>query len=360
MTQATIPTCIPASATLGLDLGDDRTEFCLLDPNGDVLERGGVATTRAALTKCFRALSPCLVVMEVCGQSAWISRLAEEHGHRTLVADSRRIALIARGKSKFDERDAELLARLGRSDCGLLNPIRHKSEQVQADREVLTARRVLVEVRTKLINHVRQVVKLFGCRIPACSPESIHKRALEHVPDCLQRTLKPFVGQIESLTGQIRSYDKEIARLARQDYRDSAQLEQVGGVGDLIATAYILTIVDPSRFRRSRQVGAYLGMTPGKRQSGKSDPQLRITKCGDRELRRLLVIAANHILGRGPDCDLRRYGEKIAARGGKNARRRAKVAVARKLAVLLHRLWVTGEVYDPFRQAKLRGEPIPA
>ena len=360
MMQDTIPTTNLDALTLGLDLGDTHTEFCLLGPDGTVLERGRVSTTRTGLSKLFGRLESSLVAMEVCGQSPWISRLVEESGHEVIVADSRRMPLLTRNNRKNDRNDAELLARMARSDCELLNPIRHKDEQVQADRELLSARRVLVASRTRLVNHVRQVVKVFGHRIPSCSSESIHRKALEHVPECLRDTLIPLLSVIESLTGQIRSYDKEIGRLSEKRYPHTAVLRRVGGVGELIALAYVLTIADPTRFRHSRQVGAYLGMVPRMRQSGTSDPQLRITKAGDREMRKLLVVSANYILGRGPDCDLRRFGEKIAERGGKNARKRAKVAVARKLSVLLHRLWMSGEVYDPFHLARLRGDPLPA
>ncbi len=359
MTQDTIPTATIAASTLGLDLGDEHTEFCRLGPDGSVVERGRVATTRPALSKLFARLEPSRVAMEVCGQSPWISRLVEESGHEVIVADSRRMPLITRNIRKNDRNDAELLARMARSDCELLNPIQHKSEQVQADRELISARRVLIASRTQLVNHLRQVVKIFGHRIPRCSAESVHRRALEHVPECLRETLTPFVAVIESLTAQIHSYDEQIEQLSKKRYPHTAVLRQVGGVGSLIALGYVLTIADPSRFRRSRQVGAYLGMVPRTHQSGASDPQLRITKAGDRDMRRLLVVAANYILGRGPDCDLRRFGEKIAQRGGKNARKRAKVAVARKLSVLLHRLWVSGEVYDPFHLAKRRGDPLP-
>jgi transposase len=115
--------------------------------------------------------------------------------------------------------------------------------------------------------------------------------------------------------------------------------------------AFLLTIEDPARFAKSREVGPYVGLVPKQDESGESSPQLGITKTGDVMLRRLLVGSAHYILGPfGEDCDLRRQGMKLAARGGKNAKRRAIVAVARKLAVLLHRLWVTGEVYQPLRQ----------
>jgi transposase len=132
-------------------------------------------------------------------------------------------------------------------------------------------------------------------------------------------------------------------------------LRQVEGVGALTALTFVLTLEDPHRFEKSRSVGAYLGLVPGKDQSGDRDPQKRISKEGDEMLRKLLVGSAHYVLGPfGSDSDLRRHGEKIASRGGKNAKKRAAVAVARKLSVLLHRLWVSGDVYDPFHNARRR------
>jgi transposase len=129
-------------------------------------------------------------------------------------------------------------------------------------------------------------------------------------------------------------------------------LRQVEGVGPLTALTFVLTLEDPYRFEKSRSVGAYLGLVPASDKSGDRDPQRRISKEGDEMLRKLLVGSAHYILGPfGGDSDLRRHGEKIASRGAKNAKKRAAVAVARKLAVLLHRLWVTGEVYDPLYNA---------
>jgi transposase len=129
-----------------------------------------------------------------------------------------------------------------------------------------------------------------------------------------------------------------------------ALLRQVKGVGPLISLTFVLTLDDPQRFRRSRDVGCFLGLRPGRRNSGRSEPQLHISKEGDRYLRTLLVQGAHYILGPlGEDSDLRRWGLKLAQRGGKNAKKRAVVALARKLAVLLHKLWVSGEVYEPLR-----------
>ena len=229
------------------------------------------------------------------------------------------------------------------------------------DLAVLRSRGELVALRTALINHVRGQVKSLGYRLTSCSSESFHKRAPQQIPEPLQPALMPVLQIVEHLTGAIRGFDDQIETIAAERHPRCALLRQVGGVGAQIALHFMLTIDDPARMKDSRQVGPFLGLTPRTRESGNSSPQLRITKAGDRQTRRLLVIAANYILGCfGPDCDLRRFGLKIAARGGKNARKRAKVAVARKLAVLLHHLWKTGEVYDPFHLAKQRGEPVPA
>jgi transposase len=287
--------------------------------------------------------------------------LAESLGIRTTVANSRRLDLITRSIRKSDRNDAEQLARLANADHELISPVRHRSERSQVDLAVLRSRAELVATRTALINHVRGQVKSLGHRLMSCSSECFHKRAASQLPQELEAALVPVLQTIEHMTNTIRSLDGKIEAIAAERHPRSEVLQQVPGVGPLIALQFMLTLDDPSRMKKSRQVGPFLGLTPRTRDSGDSSPQLRITKAGDHELRRLLVIGANYILGRfGPDCDLRRFGLKLAERGGTNARKRAKVAVARKLAVLLHRLWSTGEVYDPFHVAKLRGEPVPS
>lgn len=183
-------------------------------------------------------------------------------------------------------------------------------------------------------------MKSFGERLPKCSAASFHKkRVAGRLPEALAPALEPILETIANLTAQIRAYDRELAALAEDLYPETRLLRQVPGVGTLTALAFVLTIEDPGRFDDSRVVGAYLGLVPAKDQSGDSDPQRRISKRGDRMLRRLLVGSAQYLLGPfGEDCDLRRHGEKLAARGGKSAKKRAVVAVARKLSVLLHRL----------------------
>jgi transposase len=184
--------------------------------------------------------------------------------------------------------------------------------------------------------------------LPKCPARSFHNKAPEHIPEALRPALEPILEQIGSLTQRIRDYERQLEKVSEEHYPETGLLRQVEGVGPLTALTFVLTLEDPYRFEKSRSVGAYLGLVPARDRSGERDPQKRISKEGDEMLRKLLVSGAHYILGPfGSDSDLRRHGEKIASRGGKNAKKRAVVAVARKLSVLLHHLWVTGEVYDP-------------
>ena len=219
----------------------------------------------------------------------------------------------------------------------------------------LKSRDMLVKSRTKLINHARGVVKANGERLPSCSTDSFVKRCKAHVPADLWPALEPIFNTISQLREQIHELDAKIDRMCREKYPETARLQQVPGVGPVTALSYVLTLEDPARFSKSRQVGPFLGLTPRRDQSGGTDKQLRINKAGDKYLRQLLVGCAQYILGPfGPDSDLRRHGLAIAARGGKNAKKRAAVAVARKLAVLLHRLWISEDAYESFHFTRHR------
>jgi transposase len=294
-------------------------------------------------------------VIETGTHSPWVSRLLKECGHEVIVANARRIALISKSKKKTDREDCEILARLGRADPELLAPIEHRGEAFQLDLTVVRARSAAVRSRTQLINATRGLVKAVGERLPATNADRFHKLR-EVLPDKLRPALMPLLDQIEGLTETVREYDRRIEALCRR-HEVTQHLREVQGVGPLTALAFVLTIEDPLRFSRSRQVGAYLGLVPRLDESGDSKPQLRITKAGDVDLRTLLVTASHYVLGPwGEDSDLRRWGLELAERGGKNGKKRAVVAVARRLAVLLHHLWRTGEVYDPLFLARQRGE----
>ncbi len=336
-----------AGVTVGLDVSDMFSHLHLLDEKGRVVEEGRVRTTLEALERRFSALPRCRIVLEVGTHSPWMSRLLAGLGHEVIVANPRRVRLIAESDQKRDRTDAELLARLGRVDPGLLRPIQHRGPQAQQDLALLRARDVLVRTRTSLINHVRGAVKATGSRLPACSAASFHRKAEAHLPVALQAILLPIVSMVAELTARIRDYDWEVER-STESYPAARLLRQVPGVGPLTALAFVLVIEDPGRFGKSREVGPYLGLVPRQGQSGEREPQLPITKAGDPLLRRLLVQSAHYILGPfGPDSELRRWGLRLAGSGSSRSKKRAVVAVARKLAVLLHRLWVSGEVYTP-------------
>jgi transposase len=343
-----------AKTTAGLDLGDNYSHLCLLDTqSGEVIEEGRVRTTPEALRRRFDSEQPLRIAIEVGTHSPWVSRLLEECGHKVLVANARKLHLIYGKGRKTDKLDAENLARLARVDPKLLYPLEHRSEQSQAHLALLHSRETLVRARTQLINHVRGTVKSFGHRLPKCSTQSFHKKVVDGIPEVLRAALEPILETIASLSARIRDYDRKLEALAQEHYPETNLLRQVQGVGTLSALAFVLTVEDPDRFEQSRTVGAYVGLVPGKDQSGDSDPQRRISGEGDEMLRRLLVGSAHYILGPfARDSDLRRHGMKIGERGGKNAKKRAVVAVARKLSVVLHHLWVSEEVYDPLYNAR--------
>jgi len=339
--------------TAGLDIGDKYSYLCLIDSeDGQVIEEGRLRTTPETFRRRFASEQPLRIAIEAGTHSPWVSRLLEECGHEVLVANARKLRLIYSNKRKTDQIDAENLARLARVDPKLLYPLKHRGEASQAHMALIRSRQALVDCRTQLVNHVRGAVKSFGHRLPKCPARSFHKRASEHIPEALWPALEPILEQIASLTERIRQYDRKLETICKERYPETELLRQVEGIGTLTALTFVLTVEDPHRFEKSRSVGAYLGLVPATDRSGDSDPQKRISKEGDQMLRKLLVGSAHYILGPfGSDSDLRRHGQKIASRGAKNAKKRAAVAVARKLSVLLHSLWMSGEIYEPLRNA---------
>jgi transposase len=336
------------SLTIGVDLGDRTSRTCELDAAGRCVREATVPTTEAAMRRYFAARPRCRVVVETCTHSPWLARLVAALGHEVVVANPS--AMFTRGarRRRNDALDARFLARQGRADVALLHPITHRRPEAQHALAQVRARDQLVKARTQLINHVRGAVKAVGQRLSAASAESFPRRARGELPAVLTPALGPLLEVIDTLTQQIRTADRALEQLIVARYPAARHLQQPAGVGALTALAYVLLVDDPTRFRRSRDAGAYFGLVPRLDESSTSAPQLRISKAGDGLGRRLLVSAAQYILGPfGPPCDLRRHGQAIAQRGGKNAKKRAVVAVARKLAVLLHHLWVTGATYDP-------------
>jgi transposase len=338
--------------TVGIDLGDKYSRYCILDEAGEIVSEGRVGTSVRGFEETFGKMAASRVAMEVGTHSPWVSRLLESYGHEVIVANARKVRLISQAKKKNDRIDAEQLARLARIDRRLLAPIQHRGEVAQADLAVIRARAEMVATRTKLINSARGLAKPMGARLAKCDADQAGEALAKELPAGVKAVVGPMLKMVEQLTEQIGVYDAQIEKIEKR-YPETKLLQQVYGVGTLVSLTYVLTLEDGGRFRRSREVGPYVGLQPKQDESGESAAQLGISKAGDGLLRTLLVQSAQCMLRKGaPDSDLRAWGLGKQQRGGKNGKRRAVVAVARKLAVLLHRLWVTGEVYDPHYNRK--------
>lgn len=341
-------------ASIGLDVSDKKSVAVAVDEAGNVVMREMVPTRMPELTKWASSIGPTVIALEAGPHSPWISRVLSRCGHEVIVANPAKIPSISRSRSKGDWRDAEQLARLARFDRKMLHQIRHRSEDTQKDLQVIRSRDAAVRARSRLVSHVRATAKAYGQRIGQSSTEAFSKRARTTLPQELLEIVEAVLNVIDALGTSIASYDRRIEALASTKYPDTAWLKQIKGVGSLTALAFVLVLEDAARFGSSRMVGPYLGLTPARDQSGEIDPQKGISKEGDRLMRRLLVQSAHYILGPfGIDCDLRRHGLAIAERGGKNARKRAAVAVARKLAVLMHHLWVARQIYVPLMNSSI-------
>ncbi|MEO8341626.1 MAG: IS110 family transposase [Nitrospirota bacterium] len=347
--------------TIGLDLGDRMSHYCILNAEGEVVMRDKVATNKVELTRRLDLAGRVRVVMEAGTHSPWVSRCVVKLGHEVIVANPRKVALITDSRRKNDRIDAEKLARLGRIDPQLLSPIVHRSEQAQEDLAQIRARHELVRVRTALINSARGLVKSFGYRLEHCDADQMGPARAAELPGGVKSSIEPLLETAAQLTAQIKAADQRIHEIGRR-YPEIELVTVIYGVGELTALTFVLTVEDVSRFGKSREVGPYLGLVPGQWQSGDRDTQQRITKEGDRMVRWMLVQCAHTILRHGaPNSDLRRWGlakleqeQQKPNQMGKKTPRKKKVlvAVARRLGVLMHHLLATGQVYDPLYGAK--------
>lgn len=338
----------------GIDVGDEASHVYAMDTGtGEVLWDRAVPTTAEAMKGLFGGWEGVRVALEVGTHSPWLSEVLEGMGHEVLVANARKLRCIYAGTNKQDRLDARKLAWLAKAEPRLLYPVRHRGRAAREDLAVLRARRHLVRMRTELVSMVRGMVKSHGGRVPGCDSGGFSRVAAARLPEGLRGALDPVVAIIGELTVRIQAYDRKVEAMARQKYPETAALREVPGVGWLTALCFVLTLEDPGRFRKSREVGPALGLVPRRDQSGGTDRQLPITKTGDTYLRSLLVEAAQTVLRRGaPESDLKRWGRRRARRGGKSGKKRAVIGVARRLAVLLHRLWVTQATYEPLHRAR--------
>ena len=340
----TLPTAV-TSTTIGIGIGDRTSHICVLDSTGKVIETGFIATTPEAFTKRFGREDSTRIDIEVGGHAAWIDELLGGLGHDVIVANARRLAMISQNESKSDEVEAEQFARVARMDVTLLHPIQHRQRSTHTDLAKARSRDMLFATRTSLINHVRGLLKSFGAKLGSRSASCFHGWVREQIPGELRRALDPVIDTPECVAPQITALVKELERLAKGVYPETVLLRQVNRVGLHTALRYILTVEDPNRIERSRNAGAYFGLRPRRHRSGTRD----------REMRRLLVQCAQPMLGPfGADSDLRRWSLDLAARGGKSAKKKAVIAVARKLEVLLHVLWKTGQAYEPLTNANAK------
>lgn len=333
--------------TVGIDLGDKTSHYCILDEAGEVVSEDQIPTTKIGLESLFAKMPASRIALEVGTHSPWVSRQLASMGHEVIVANAHKVKLITQSVRKNDRIDARHLARLARLDPKLLSPIRHRGEQAQRDLAVIRGRAELIAARTKLVNCARGLVKPLGERLKKCDADQVHRGLGESLSEGTRAIIEPLLKVVEAISEQIDKCDEQIDKIAKR-YPEVKVLRQVYGVGPLIAMTYVLTLEDTERFAHSRDVGPYLGLTPRQRDSGDSQPELGISKAGDGLLRSLLVQGAHCMLRKNaPESDLRAWGLGKMGKGGKRAKKRAVVAVARKLAVLLHHLWATGEVYDP-------------
>ncbi len=333
---------------VGLDLGDRYSHYCMLTNTGELMEEGRIQSTAAALTKQFGNEARMRIALETGTHSPWVSRLLESFGHQAIVANARKIPTVTASESKNDRNDAEQLARMAAFDPKLLHPVEHRSLERQQDLNLVHTRSVLVRARTMLVNSVRGLVKSAGGRLPACSSAAFPDKARTAMPAELKTACEPLLEQIAQMSQTIGAMDKRIEGLEKK-YAEIGLLRTVPGVGPVVAACYALTLDGPEAMETNRQAGAFLGLRPRQQQSGDLNPQCGIAKTGNNYLRALLVQSAQYILGRfGPDSELRRWGLKLAAGGGKRGKKRAIVAVARKLAVILLSLWRNRKTFDPF------------
>ena len=326
----------------GIDLHAEYSQVCILDDEGEVMETSCVRTSQKVLERFF-SRAPMRVAMEAGGTSPWVSRLLGSLGHEVVVCSPRRVRLIAESTLKNDKVDAEVLARLVRLDPEFLKPIQHRSEQAQLLRGNLKVRSAMVEARTKWINTIRGLLRSFGYKVSGKAPHTFAERVDRmKLPSELRAVIEPLLAQLDLLSGEIERRNQHLEEMVK-DLPEVAHLREIPGVGPVVATYFVLTIDDPDRFKRSRDVAAFFGLRPSMRKSASTTHFGRITKEGDPEMRRLLVQAAHACLLTKADCELKRWALALAERKGKG---KAVVALARKLAVLMHRLWVTGEVYQ--------------
>jgi transposase len=336
-----------------MDMGDKNHKAVGLSEDGEAVCRDEVPCTPEGVRAYLKRHPGALLAVETGTHCRWVSRVGLELGHEVLVGNARKLRMIWDSSRKNDWNDAAMLARVARADKSLLSPVRLRGEGDQKLMRLVKSRDLLVKSRTGIVNQIRGFCKSEGVRLPKCSSESFARLEHEVCPP-VRAVAKPLFAVLKELAKKIGVYDKMIAEGVRKLRGGEAALQDtITGVGPVTAAAFLAAVGDVSTFGSARDAGPYFGLVPKQDQSGETDKQLRITKEGNALVRRLLVTAANYIMGPfGKDSDLRRHGMRIAERGGKNARKRAKAAVARKLAVVMLAVLKGKTAYRPLREVE--------
>lgn len=333
---------------IGIDIGDKVNFICILNESGDILDKFEIDNNKEEMIEYFESIEKASIVIEAGSHSPWISRLLISIGHDVFTCNPRHLAAVSQNLQKSDQTDCEILARLLLTGKHLLKQVHHAKEDAMRDFLLIKSRRALVKSRTILINNSRGVVKSFGERIsPRLTADAFHKHAGETLKEDTLEKIEDLIEVIGKTTEQILKYEKSIKDLIKKKYPVAELLQSINGVGPLTSLAFILTIDDPNRFEKSRNVPVYLGLVPRRDQSGDKDKQLPITKAGSKLMRSLLLNCANYILSeKGEDNQIKRFGLKISGNGKSKARKnKAKVAVARKLCVIMHQIWITNKPF---------------
>jgi len=345
--------------TIGMDLGNKKHDICVLNCAGEIIDQLEVNNDIETLSQYFEKYdfpSRIRVAMEVGPSSLWVSTKLKSMGFNVIVANARKLRMIWGDSNKTDEKDAEKIARVARFDPQLLHGIEHRSMSAQQMLTVIRAREHFVSARTRCINCVRGILKSLGINdLPSCASNRFGDKMYEYLTDELIPTLGELLEECKNLSEGICRLDDRIQQISEESCPEAIKLQQIPGVGPVTALSFVLTIDNPKRFHKSRDLGPFLGLTPKRDQSGETDKQLSITKQGDRYLRSLLIGSAQFILSnRSSESDLKNYGLRIAARGGKTAKKKAVVAIARKLAILMHHIWISGDEYIPLHKQSLK------
>lgn len=340
---------ITLETIVGLDVSEKYIQYCELTTDGTLEDEGRFANTRERLRKRFTR-EPVTIALEVGSHSRWIAEELVGLGHHVMVLDPRRLKMISDTVYKTDKRDAETLALLALECPRLLKTVEPRGDREQLSLTLVRTRQHLVEMRTKATNSVRGLLKPWGVRVGKKGgspnfPAEVRKVA----PEVLVDILNPQLRVIEELNRAVKELDHQVKTRLPEVAPDALHLLEIDGVGPTTLLYFVSLVGDPHRFPKSRNIGSYFGLCRRLDDSGDKKSERGITKAGDTYMRVLLANCASHIIGPfGKDCDLRRWGVRLAG-NSKAQRKRARTAVSRKLAVIMLSMWKTGQAYVPFR-----------